>query len=218
MTLAGLVARIVGQIPVFSLVFVDAMLSTSLGSVVIVVDSVLANVVALIVIIALDIALVVGRVGIVASIFVDRTTHILVGAIAVTSDTAVASLLADIVAVLVAFAVVATIAATRTVASVSSVAAIAAMTRSGTISTARGRDSSLSVSLVEGLEALTGLGKADGSRVGLIMLLSTGAVVANLSVELLGSSMSRCVRQDLSTIALTTITAVTVTAVRLSAV
>lgn len=109
MTLAGLVARIVGQIPVFSLVFVDAMLSTSLGSVVIVVDSVLANVVALFVIIALDIALVVGRVGIVAS--------------------------------------------------VSSVAAIAAMTRSGTISTARGRDSSLSVSLVEGLEALTGLGK-----------------------------------------------------------
>ena len=225
MTLAGLVARIVGRIIVFSLVFVDAMLSTSFGSVVVVVDSVLVNVVALIVIIALDIALVVGRVGIVASIFVDISTHILVGAIAVTSDTAVASLLADIVSVLVGFAVVATIAATRTVATgtterTSRLSSVAAIARSGTISTARGRDSSLSVSLVEGLEALTGLGKVNSSRVGLEMPLSISAVVANLSVELLDSCCSRFVREDLSTIGLLTITAmaVTVTAVRLSAI
>ena len=150
------------------------------------------------------------------------------GAIAVTSDTAVASLLADIVAVLVAFAVVATIAtiaATRTVASdaterTSRLSSVAAIARSGTISTARGRDSSLSVSLVEGLEALTGLGKVNSSRVGLEMPLSISAVVANLSVELLDSCCSRFVREDLSTIGLLTITAVavTVTAVRLSAI
>merc|ERR1712051_245420 len=91
MTLAGLVARIVGLIPVFSLVFVDAILCTSLGSVVVIVDSVLADVFALISIIALDVALVVGKVGIVASIFVDVSTHVLVGAIAVTSDTTVAA-------------------------------------------------------------------------------------------------------------------------------
>lgn len=145
------------------------------------------------------------------------------GAIAVASDTAVASLLANVVSVLVGFAVVATIAATRTVATdtterTSRLSSVAAIARSGTISTARGRDSSLSVSLVEGLEALTGLGKVNSSRVGLIMPLSISAVVANLSVELLDSCCSRFVREDLSSIALLTITAVTVTAVRLSAV
>jgi len=221
-SLAGLVARIVGLIGVMGIVFVDAILSTSLGSVVVVVNPVLADVSALIAIIALLITLVVGSVGIVASVLVDISTHILVGAITVTSDTTVASLLADIVAVLIAFAAVATIATTRAVASdttertgrLSSVAAIAAVARSGTIGSTSTMGTSVYVTLVEGLEAYTALGKADISRVLSVMLGSTSSVVTNLSVELPNSRCTGCVRKDLSSIA--SISAIT--AVRLSAI
>ena len=163
--------------------------------------------------------LVAGRVSIVASVLVDISTHILVGAITVTSDTTIASLLADIVAVLIAFASVATIATTRAVASdttertgrLSSVAAIAAVARSGTIGS---MGSSVFVTLVEGLEACTALGKADVSRVGAVMLGSTSSVVTNLSVELLNSTGTGCVRKDLSSIA----SMAAITAIRLSAI
>ena len=223
-SLAGLVARIVGLIGVMGIVFVDAILSTSLGSVIVVVNPVLANVSALIAIIALDITLVVGSVGIVASVLVDISTHILVGAITVTSDTTIASLLADIVSVLILFAIatIATVATTRAVASdttertgrLSSVAAIATVARSGTIGSSNAMGSSVLVTLVEGLEACTALRKADISRVGSVMLGSTSSVVTNLSVELPNSRCTGCVRKDLSSIASMT----AITAIRLCAI
>ena len=222
-----------GLVDVFGLVFVDAILSTSFGSVVVVVNSILANVVALVTIIALDVTLVVGSVSIVASILVDVSTHVLVGAMAVASDATISFLLADIVAVLVAFAVVsiATIATTGAVASdtterTGGLFSVAAVTiTSGTMASASSVMTSVNVSFVEGLEGSSALGKADVSRVGLVMLCSTSAIVTDLSVEMIDSSINRFVGKDLGTIASMTITAMTavdavasVAAIRLSAI
>ena len=178
--------------------------------------------------------LVAGRVGIVASILVDVSTHVLVGAIAVASDTTISFLLADVVAVLVAFAVVvsiATIATTRAVASDTTertgrLCTVAAVTiTSGTMASASSVMTSVNVSFVEGLEGLSALGKADVSRVGLVMLCSTSAIVTDLSVEMIDSSINRFVGKDLGTIASMTITAMTavdavasIAAIRLSAI
>ena len=178
--------------------------------------------------------LVAGRVGIVASILVDVSTHVLVGTIAVTSDTTISFLLADIIAVLVAFAVVvsiATIATTRAVASdtterTGGLCSVAAVTiTSGTMASASSVMTSVNVSFVEGLEGLSALGKADVSRVGLVMLCSTSAIVTDLSVEMIDSSINRFVGKDLGTIASMTITAMTavdavasIAAIRLSAI
>ena len=223
-----------GLVDVFGLVFVDAILSTSFGSVVVVVNSVLADVVALVTIIALDVTLVVGSVSIVASILVDVSTHVLVGAMAVASDATISFLLADIVAVLVAFAVVVSIATIATTGAVASdttertggLFSVAAVTiTSGTMASASSVMTSVNVSFVEGLEGSSALGKADVSRVGLVMLCSTSAIVTDLSVEMIDSSINRFVGKDLGTIASMTITAMTavdavasVAAIRLSAI
>ena len=105
-SLAGLVAAIVGLVVVIEGIFVDSVLGTGLEGVVVVVNPVLVNVAAVIVIVGLEVSLVVGVVSIVDSILVDIGAHILVGAIAVAGNTTKAALLADIMEVLVAFAAI----------------------------------------------------------------------------------------------------------------
>lgn len=210
-SLASLVATIKSLIDVIGGIFVNAILGAGLEGIVVVVNPVLANVTAEIAVILLDIALVVGGVSIVASILVDVTTHILVGAISVASDTSEASLLADILAVLVGFAAVASVARVATtigtdtrelagrLASITSIATVATV---ATLALVGARDSSLFVSLVEGLEALTALGKAHGGGVGIELLSSAGTIVTDFTVELRGSSAERSVGKNLISIAI----------------
>ena len=204
-SLASLVAAIKSLISVIGGIFVNAILGAGLEGIVVVVNPVLANVTAEIAVILLDVALVVGGVSIVASILVDVTTHILVGAISVASDTSEASLLADILAVLVGFAAVASVARVATTIGTDTrelTGRLASIATVATIALVGARDSSLFVSLVEGLEALTALGKGHGGGVGIELLSSAGTIVTDFTVELRGSSAERSVGKNLISIAI----------------
>lgn len=217
MSLAGLVAAIIGIVVVIEGIFVDSVLGTGLEGVIVVVNPVLVNVAAGIVIVGLEVRLVVGVVSIVDSILVDIGAHILVGAIAVAGNTTKAALLTDIIGVLVAFAAICSGVSCSTIATAATLAASEGMTTGTTtaiatiagaiatvvtIASTSAMDTSLAVSCVEVLEALTAVrGSAsamtsNGAGVSIKVLATTCAIVTVLAVELLGSTLTRFVASD----------------------
>ena len=204
-SLAGLVAAIIGIIVVIEGIFVDSVLGTGLEGVIVVVNPVLVDVAAGVAIVGLKVGLVVGVVTIVDSILVDIGAHILVGASAVAGNTTMAALLTDITVVLVAFAAImrgvscATI-ATKALAegmTTGTTTAIATIATVVTIAATSAMDTSLAVSCVEALEALTAVrGSANGAGVLIKVLGTTCTIVTVLAVELLGSTLTRFVASD----------------------